>query len=101
MSLSEQSDGAIRFLCSSQYYDDTFTGNDGEIVTLQVNIAEGMAEGDYLVQLKDMKLTESNIEKYYETDLLRSYLTIKSYVIGDINVKPNKERYPTGRSPSF
>ena len=85
LSLSEQSDGAIRFLCSSQYYDDTFTGNDGEIVTLQVNIAEGMAEGDYLVQLKDMKLTESNIEKYYETDLLRSYLTIKSYVIGDIN----------------
>ena len=85
LSLSEQSDGAIRFLCSSQYYDDLFTGNDGEIATLQVNIAEGMAEGDYPVQLKDIKLTESDIEKYYETDLLKSYLTVNSYVIGDVN----------------
>ena len=85
LSLSEQPDGAIRFLCSSQYYDDTFTGNDGEIATLQVNIAEGMADGDYLVQLKNMKLTESDIDKYYETDLLRSYLNVNLYVIGDIN----------------
>ena len=85
LTLSEQSDGAIRFLCSSQYYDDLFTGNDGEIATLQVNIAEGMADGDYLVQLKDIKLTESDIEKYYETDLLRSYLNVNLYLIGDIN----------------
>ena len=84
LSLSEQPDGAIRFLCSSQY-DETFTGNDGEIATLQVNIAEGMADGDYLVQLKNMKLTESDIDKYYETDLLRSYLNVNLYVIGDIN----------------
>ena len=84
LSLSEQADGAIRFLCSSQY-DETFTGNDGEIATLQVNIADGMADGDYLVQLKNMKLTESDIDKYYETDLLRSYLNVNLYVIGDIN----------------
>ena len=84
LTFSEQPDGAIRFLCSSQY-DETFTGNDGEIATLQVNIAEGMADGDYLVQLKDIKLTESDIEKYYETDLLRSYLNVNLYVIGDIN----------------
>ena len=63
LTFSEQADGAIRFLCSSQY-DETFTRNDGEIATLQVNIAEGMADGDYLVQLKNMKLTESDIDKY-------------------------------------
>ena len=84
LTFSEQADGAIRFLCSSQY-DETFTGNDGEIATLRVNIAEGMADGDYLLQLKNMKLTETDISKYYETAVVNSKLTIKSYILGDIN----------------
>ncbi len=84
LTFSEQPDGAIRFLCSSQY-DETFTGNDGEIATLQLNIAEGMAAGDYEIQLKNMKLTESDIEKHYDTALLRSRLTVMSIVLGDIN----------------
>lgn len=84
MTFSEQPDGAIRFLCSSQY-DETFTGNDGEIATLRVNIAEDMVDGDYLLQLKNMKLTETDISKYYETELVKCKLTIKTYVLGDIN----------------
>ena len=36
LTFSEQADGAIRFLCSSQY-DETFTGSDGEIATLQID----------------------------------------------------------------
>ena len=84
LTFSEQPDGAIRFLCSSQY-DETFTGNDGEIATLRVNIAEGMADGDYLLQMKNMKLTETDISKYYETAVVNSKLTIKSYTLGDIN----------------
>lgn len=84
LTFSEQADGAIRFLCSSQY-DETFTGNDGEIATLRVNIAEDMADGDYLVKLKNMKLTETDISKYYQTELVKCKLTIKSYTIGDIN----------------
>ena len=84
LTLSEQSDGAIRFLCTSQY-DETFTGNDGEIATLQVIIGQDMEEGDYFVQLKDIKLTETNISRYYETGLVRSYLTIEPCLLGDIN----------------
>ena len=84
LTFSEQADGAIRFLCSSQY-DETFTGNDGEIATLRVNIAEDMADGDYLVKLKNIKLTETDISKYYQTELVKCKLTIKSYTIGDIN----------------
>lgn len=84
LTFSEQPDGAIRFLCSSQY-DETFTGNDGEIATLRVNIAEDMVDGDYLLQLKNMKLTETDISKYYETELVKCKLTIKTYVLGDIN----------------
>ena len=84
LTFSEQPDGAIRFLCSSQY-DETFTGSDGEIATLQVNIAEDMAEGDYQLQLKSVKLTETDISRYYETPVVNSKLTIMSYVVGDIN----------------
>ena len=84
LTFSEQADGAIRFLCSSQY-DETFTGNEGEIATLRVNISEEMADGDYLLQLKNMKLTETDISKYYETELVKCKLTIKTYVLGDIN----------------
>ena len=84
LTFSEQSDGAIRFLCNSQY-DETFTGNDGEIATLRVNISEEMADGDYLLQLKKVKLTETDISKFYWTELVKSKLTIKSYTLGDIN----------------
>ena len=84
LTFSEQSDGAIRFLCSSQY-DETFTGNDGEIATLRVNIADDMADGNYPLLLKNIKLTETDISKYYETPLVKCKLTIKSYILGDIN----------------
>lgn len=84
LTLSEQSDGAIRFLCGS-LYDETFTGNDGEIATLTVKIAENMSDGDYPIILRNMKLTETDINNYYQTDYVKSTLTIKSYTLGDIN----------------
>lgn len=77
-------DGFVRFLCSSQY-PETFTGTSGEIATLKVNIAEGIADGDYAIQLKDIKLTETDISKYYETPLVQSKMTISTYVTGDIS----------------
>ena len=84
LTLSEQSDGAIRFLCGS-LYDETFTGNDGEIATLTVKIAENMSDGNYSIILRNMKLTETDINNYYQTDYVKSTLTIKSYTLGDIN----------------
>ena len=80
-------DGFIRFLCGSQY-DETFTGNDGETATLRVNITEDMEEGDHALQLKDMKLTETDISKFYTAELIETTVTIGgqgSYVVGDVN----------------
>ncbi len=84
MTVAEQEDGSYRFLCGSQY-DETFTGNDGEIATLTVNIVADMADGDYPITLKDIKLTETDISKYYETSEVVSKLTVVSYKTGDIN----------------
>ena len=84
LTFSEHEGGIIRFLCDSQY-GDTFTGNDGEIATLQVNIAETMADGDYAIVMKDMKLSEVDIANYYQTASLSTRLSVSAYLPGDIN----------------
>jgi hypothetical protein len=84
LTITEQTDGAIRFLCGSQY-DETFTGTDGEIATLTVQVADDMAEGVYPIIMRTMKLTETDISKFYETALIKSTLTVSFYIPGDIN----------------
>lgn len=84
LTISEQPDGAIRFLCGSQY-DETFIGNDGEIATLQVSLAGDMEDGDYTVAMKDMRLSETDITKFYDIERVKSTYTIWSYTPGDID----------------
>jgi hypothetical protein len=83
LTCSVQQDGAIRFLCGSQY-QETFTGNDGEIITLQVNISETVQEGEYPIILRQMKLSESDITKSYETEYVEGTLTIGTTGISSI-----------------
>ena len=75
LTLAAQDDGCIRFLCGSQY-DETFTGTEGEIATIQVDVAADLAPGNYPVVLKDMKLTETDISKFYEHKLVETTLII-------------------------
>ena len=84
LTISEQEDGALRFLCGSQY-NETFTGSEGEIATMQLLIAEDMAEGKYPIVLKKVKLSETNISKYYLTETVQTSLTVISYIPGDIS----------------
>ena len=83
LTLSEQPDGAIRFLCGSQY-DETFTGNDGEIATLTINIDASVAVGDYPVYLRNMKLTETDISKFYTTDEVETTVTVTGAADGRV-----------------
>ena len=76
LSTALQSDGAIRFLCGSQY-DETFKGNTGEIATIKVNIA-GLVDGKYPVSLRSMNLTETDISKSYKMSNVVTTLTLKS-----------------------
>lgn len=84
LTYSVQQDDAVRFLCGSQY-QDTFTGNDGEIITLQVNISETVQEGEFPIILKQMKLSESDISKSYETEYVEGTLNIVTAGINSIN----------------
>ena len=84
MTLSYQEDNTIRFLCDAQE-GQTFIGNDGEIATLKVSVSETMADGDYPVILKNVKLSETDIANYYLTEKVISKITILSFILGDIN----------------
>jgi hypothetical protein len=76
LTVAEQADGAIRFLCGSQY-DETFTGTSGEIATIKVNIG-GLTDGEYPVTLKAIKLTETDVSQYYSVPEVVTKLTVNS-----------------------
>ena len=84
LEVTRQADGSYRFLCGSQA-DKTFLGNDGEVAVVKVNIADDMQEGDYAVILKNVKLSETDINNFYQTDEVVAKLTIVSYIPGDIS----------------
>lgn len=75
LTLSVQPDGAIRFLCDSQY-GDTFTDSDGEIATLQINVSAEMSVGDYPLYIRNMTLSETDIQKHYDTEVVESSITV-------------------------
>ena len=84
LNVSQQADGSYRFLSGSTQ-DKTFSGNDGEIIVLKVNVDENLAERDYPIILKNIKLTESNTSNYYETNLLLTKMMVLNYIIGDVS----------------
>ena len=75
LSFSEHEGNVIRFLCGS-LSDETFTGNDGEIATLQVDVAANVEAEDHTVYLRNMKLSESDISKFYQTEELGTTLAV-------------------------
>jgi hypothetical protein len=84
ISVSQQADGSYRVLCGS-LGNDVFTGNDGEVLTLTVNVADDMTAGSYPIVLKNIKLTETDISNYYETDKVVVSLAVDDYRQGDFS----------------
>lgn len=97
LTFSEQNDGAIRILCSSQY-DETFTGNEGEIATLSVTVAANMSPGNYPIFLKTIKLTETDISNYYETEQIETTITITAAQDSRVILDENSTTAPTASS---
>lgn len=79
-----QSDGALRVLSGAQR-DYTYSGNDGEVCTITVHISDEMAEGDYPIIFRNIKLTETDISQTYNKSYLKATLSVSTYTLGDIN----------------
>ncbi|MBR2153666.1 MAG: hypothetical protein IJ901_03515 [Bacteroidaceae bacterium] len=75
LTFSEQPDGAIRFLSGSEFAE-TFTGTDGVIATLKINVAADVVAGDYPVYIRNIVLSENDIANHYDTELVESTITV-------------------------
>ena len=87
LSVKKQDDGSYMFLCGS-LSEDVFLGNDGEIISVTLDIPADMASGVYPLQIVNQKLTENDISKYYETELVETTLTVSDAtdITGNDNV---------------
>ena len=90
ISASEQSDGSILVLCGSEY-PEHFKGNDGEVAKLSINVSSKMPCGDYPLLLKNLKLSETDISKFYETETVESTLTITSETTSILSTKKENQ----------
>jgi len=79
-----QNDGSIRFLVNSME-EDSYPAGDGDVLSVTVNVAEDMAEGEYTLSLRNMKLSETDISKFYVHNKVNSTLSVIAYTLGDIN----------------
>ena len=80
------SNGDYRFVISS-LDSDAFTGNDGALVEITLDIPSGMAAGEYTVKVLNVELSVPNgndlrVVKPSDTE---SKLTVSSYKPGDVN----------------
>lgn len=82
LSCKAQEGGFIRIVGFSAN-SDSFTGNDGDILNLTLNI-EGLAEGEYKVQLKDIVLSDVNNTEFHSADI-EATISVKVYAKGDVD----------------
>ena len=77
------SNGSIRVLCYSSNYKP-FTGNSGDdMFYITVKVADD-AEGDYIIQLKNTLLTNTDFIDIAAPDVVAN-VNVKSYLLGDAN----------------
>lgn len=80
-----QGDGSIRILCSSSK-NYAFSGNEGEVATIVLNLDDDMEEGDYPIILKNIEIANKNNPTGPATvNYVKSTLTVLSYLLGDAN----------------
>ncbi|MCR5158634.1 MAG: leucine-rich repeat protein [Prevotella sp.] len=67
-------------------YSNPMTGNDGAVITLQVQIPDDAAPGDYKVSMNTcMYEYKSNGTKEFILSDIVSKLTVGNYIMGDVN----------------
>ena len=76
-------DGFVRIVGYSAD-SDAFTGEDGDILNVTLDIAEDLADGDYAIKIKDIVLSDVNSTEYHPADV-EATLTVKSYTLGDVD----------------
>ena len=61
-----------------------FTGNEGAVLEIMVDVAEGVADGYHSIVVKGIELSDVNANAY-KTTSATSEVYVYSYIIGDVN----------------
>ena len=77
------SDGSLRVFGYSSN-GSAISGNDGEIVTIKVDIAEDMAQGEYPIILRNVTISDAESVSH-DVDYVKSTIVVSSYMVGDAN----------------
>ena len=74
----------ITVLCTLNHNKDTFTGNDGEVATVNVTFADDMEPGEYPIYLTACNICDAAGKDNKVSDV-KATLLLDDYVTGDAN----------------
>lgn len=80
---SLMSDGSIRVLAASTR-NYAFSGNDGEVCKIKLNVNENLPAGEYPIIIKNIELTNAQGQTW-NVERLKRTITVKDYQLGDAN----------------
>lgn len=83
VSSNAQDDGAIR-ITGLSLESEPFTGSEGAILYVTLNIDEEMADGDYTIALRKIGLSDVS-GTYHQPANTSATVTVKSYTLGDVD----------------
>ena len=75
--------GVLRVFAASTN-GSTISGNDGEVCTVKIHVADEMKAGDYPIVLKEISIADKNAVSH-DVDYVKSTLTVNDYILGDAN----------------
>ena len=83
VSIRQLSSGAVRMLITSTIAEP-FSGNDGDLFVLHLDVAPGLEDGTYPVQLTNVVMADVNALTYHAPDVATTVI-IKNAIKGDAN----------------
>ncbi len=78
-----RSDGSLRVFAASTN-GSVISGNDGEVCTVKIDIANNVEEGEYPVFLRNVSISDV-ASVSHDVDQVKSTLAVKAFVVGDAN----------------
>lgn len=81
LAFRQQADGAMRITCSSNN-NATFTGNEGAIINVTLNVSSTIEEKEYVIAAKNIEISTKGGIAYNPADA-KAKLSISSYLLGD------------------
>ncbi len=77
-------DGSLRIVGYSSK-NDAYLGTEGIMLYVTLVASENMSEGDYEISYKNIIMTKSDINSFFEVVHVKSTLSVYNYKLGDVN----------------